>query len=109
LGLITSSSCPLNSQVLILLGISAGTAAAAAAVDASKNIAAPPSANLLHDLISDQNGIQLDRFQMVVWTLVMGCVFLYYVFHELTMPLFDSTLLTLMGISAGTYVTLKVP
>jgi hypothetical protein len=36
-------------------------------------------------------------------------MFLIHVATRLTMPEFDASLLTLLGISAGTYVGLKIP
>lgn len=69
----------------------------------------PASESFLQDLLTDANGISLHRFQMLVWTLVLGSVFLYRVYTELAMPEFGATLLTLLGISSGVYVGLKVP
>ncbi|HEX2188679.1 MAG TPA: hypothetical protein VHG51_07250 [Longimicrobiaceae bacterium] len=69
----------------------------------------PASEWFLKDLLTDANGISLHRFQMLVWTLVLGSVFLYRVYTELAMPEFSATLLALLGISSGVYVGLKVP
>jgi hypothetical protein len=44
-----------------------------------------------------------------VWTLVLGGVFVWGVYRNMSMPEFDASLLTLMGISAGTYVGFKFP
>jgi hypothetical protein len=63
----------------------------------------------LIDIMSDENGVSIHRFQMVVWTVVLTIIFVYEVCKNLSMPEFSNTLLTLMGISSGTYVTLKVP
>ncbi len=49
------------------------------------------------------------RFQIIVWTLVLGVVFCSEVLTKLAMPSFDSTLLILMGISSGTYLGFKFP
>jgi uncharacterized membrane-anchored protein YhcB (DUF1043 family) len=59
------------------------------------------------DLVSDGEGISFPRFQMVVWTIVLAVVFVQKVHSQLAMPEFDTTLLGLMGISSGTYVTFK--
>jgi hypothetical protein len=67
------------------------------------------SVGFLTDIMSDENGVSVHRFQMVVWTAVLTSVFLYEVFRTFAMPEFSSTLLTLMGISSGAYLTLKVP
>jgi len=62
------------------------------------------------DLVSDdRGGVALDRFQVVAWSVVLGCLFLYSVFWTLSMPEFSATLLTLMGISSGTYIGFKLP
>lgn len=67
------------------------------------------SQGFLTDIMSDENGVSIHRFQMVVWTVVLTLIFAYEVYKTLSMPEFSNTLLTLMGISSGTYVTLKVP
>ena len=46
---------------------------------------------------------------MVVWTIVLGVIFAWSVYRNMTMPEFDASLLTLMGISSGTYVGFKFP
>jgi hypothetical protein len=66
------------------------------------------SQGLLKDLLSDTNGVNLHRFQLVAWTLVLGIIFWVEVYRELAMPQFGPTLLALMGISSGTYVGLKL-
>jgi len=67
---------------------------------------------LLKDLLSEEEGegrvITFHRFQIVVWTMVLGVVFVSEVSTKLAMPVFDNTLLTLMGISSGTYLGFKV-
>lgn len=67
------------------------------------------------DLLSEENDmskpqiISFHRFQIIVWTLVLGVVFCSEVLTKLSMPTFDSTLLILMGISSGTYLGFKFP
>jgi hypothetical protein len=69
-----------------------------------------PSKNLWSDMVTDDRGsVALDRFQIVVWTIVLGGIFIASVIWELTMPEFSATLLALMGISSGTYVGFKIP
>ena len=64
----------------------------------------------LLDVLRDDDGtIALHRFQIVVWTIVLGIMFLTSVFTTLTMPQFSTTLLGLMGISSGTYLGFKMP
>ena len=49
------------------------------------------------------------RFQMFVWTLVLGVVFVVRVAKDLAMPGFDTVLLGLVGISNGTYLGMIDP
>ncbi len=61
------------------------------------------------DVLSDANGVNFHRFQIAAWTIVLGIVFVTEVYRSLAMPEFSATLLSLMGISAGTYLGLKIP
>jgi len=94
----------------------------AAAMDARMRLAQATSAaadmegavkgstrGLLRDLLWDGQGISFHRFQIVVWTLVLGAIFLWSVYTGLKMPEFSATLLALMGISSGTYLGFKFP
>lgn len=67
------------------------------------------SKGFFKDMLSDSNGISLYRFQIAVWTLVIGYIFIFNVWDNLSMPQFDNTLLALMGISSGTYLGFKIP
>ena len=63
----------------------------------------------LNDLLKDDDGYSFHRFQIVVWTIVLGVIFAKTVVVDLAMPQFSETLLGLMGISAGTYLGFKFP
>jgi hypothetical protein len=66
------------------------------------------SKNIFQDIVTDSKGqVNLHRYQMVIWTTLLGCIFIYEVFTKFQMPEFDAILLTLQGISSGTYITLK--
>jgi hypothetical protein len=67
------------------------------------------SLNFLQDIVSDADGVSFHRFQMVAWTAVLSFIFLAEVYEHLAMPNFDAMLLTLQGLSAGTYLGLKIP
>jgi hypothetical protein len=64
--------------------------------------------DFLRDILSDADGISIHRFQMVVWTLVLSFIFAKAVYDNMAMPDFDATLLGLQGISAATFVGLKM-
>jgi hypothetical protein len=111
---ITDELDTITSSVLALIGIGAGTALAATLIDQKKDTPQPDepggtTKGFLNDVMSDPTGISLHRFQMFVWTLVLGMIFCGTVYKNLEMPDFSATLLGLMGISSGTYLGFKVP
>ena len=57
----------------------------------------------------EANGISFHRFQMAAWTIVLGIIFVKGVYENLAMPEFNTTLMGLLGLSAGTYLGLKIP
>lgn len=103
-------------STVVLIGLSAGTIAAATAIDRGderkaelkdKVLTVPASESLWEDIVSDGEEVSLHRYQMAVWTIALGIIFVITVYIELAMPTFSDTLLALMGISAGTYVGVK--
>ena len=111
----------LNATALELLGISMATSAAAGVTGAPTAPAArpplpfstqpvqPPAPSQRHltyidDILGDNQGINIHRLQMVLWTLVFGGVFVYLCFTGRRFPDFDQQVFILMGISSGTYV-----
>jgi hypothetical protein len=107
--LITSANDTISGSVLVLIGIGSGTALGAAVVDAGKARPAPASRGFFRDVLSDPEGVCFHRFQMFVWTLVLGIMFVSSVYYDLSMPEFNATLLAMQGISAGTYLGFKIP
>ncbi len=69
-----------------------------------------PSASrgFFSDIVSDGKGPSFHRVQVVIWTLLLGGVFVHAVAAAMSMPEFPESLLLLMGISNGTYLGLKV-
>lgn len=117
---------PLSTDTLILIGISATTAAAAQTIDISKmqSLTSNPNqveegdnetqASAIHadksfffQILSDENGISIQRFQSVVFTFFIGIFFVFEVITKFEMPDLDSGILGLMGISSATYAGLK--
>lgn len=97
-------------QTFILLGISSATGLASVAIDGGKAaIANAKSEGFLLDLLTDRNGITVYRFQLMLWTMALGVVYVFSVYQTLSTPNFDANLLTLTGISAGTYLGFKIP
>lgn len=125
--MITGELDTITGSVLALLGIGAGTALGARLIDTGGGATDPTSPDpgknaapaadqqpvaskgFLRDVLSDEQGISLYRFQLFIWTLVLGIIFVADVYNHLAMPQFNTTLLGLMGISSGTYLGFKVP
>jgi len=74
-----------------------------------KQATVPACENFWKDILSDANGVSLYRLQIAVWTIVLGIIFVHDVWNRLAMPEFSSTLLSLMGVSSGTYIGFKFP
>ena len=72
-------------------------------------VAAASSEGFIRDVLRDGAGFSFHRFQIFIWTLVLGGVFISGVYNNLVMPEFSATLLGLMGMSSGTYIGFKFP
>ena len=75
----------------------------------SSQQSATVSSGFLRDVLTDSSGYSFHRFQIFAWTIVLGIIFISSVYNSLTMPEFSTTLLGLMGLSAGTYIGFKFP
>lgn len=120
---VTGELDTITQSILALIGIGSGTALGAALIDTpnvtkqNTDTAPPPppppaqaSRGFLTDILSDPvGGVSIQRFQMFVWTLILGIIFVVSVYRDLSMPEFNATLLGLMGISSGTYLGFKFP
>lgn len=109
--------------ILVILGLSAGTYATAAAIDKEKqsdvkdkdgNIlrkgtTVAAKATVAEDLFSGASGASLHRVQFGLWSVVLMIVFVATVYDTLAMPQVDKSLLGLMGISSAAYAGMKIP
>jgi hypothetical protein len=111
LWIITKGIPPLSSQALLLMGISGATGLTSVGLNAGMKKAFPvgTQGEFFEDLLTDANGVTLHRFQMLAITVILGVMFIIHVVTNLSMPEFDGSLLTLMGIAGGTYVGFKIP
>ena len=75
----------------------------------SKQLEAGQSRGFWRDICDDGNGASFHRLQVVIWTMVLGVVFVQTVAQVMSMPEFPETLLTLLGISNATYLGFKIP
>lgn len=98
-------------SMLILVGLSGATSFASVWITPSADKIAMTDhgmRNFLSDICSDGTGASVHRVQAVIWTAILGVVFINQVMLVISMPDFNNTLLTLLGISNGTYVALKM-
>lgn len=128
----------LNSSTVILLGISAATTATARVIDISdreKYIRTHQDSfgkNFFLDILSDQNGVSVHRFQTIVFNAVFGVWFIHAVLNNLVvdcssylgdaellkackedainyiMPPITNNNLILLGLSSATYAAMKI-
>lgn len=140
--LLTGHAPNVPSSTLVLLGISVATSTAARVIDLNDQ-SSPlvfrhqdiKSANFFLDILSDQNGISVQRFQSVIFNAVFGIWFMSAVLGNLHDPNFCLTLfakgdpnlaqcllhstdfilpvvtdnnLILLGLSSATYAALKI-
>ena len=113
-----------DTSTLYLLGISSATTVGATLIDISDqtnpNVAGLSQNikgdNFFLDILSDKNGVDVHRFQSVVFNTVFGLWFIIYVLNHLcnaattpdaVMPVISGNNLILLGVSSGVYATLK--
>jgi hypothetical protein len=97
-----------TSGLFVLVGISGATAAAAQALNKSAGTAAK-SNGFFYDIVGAWQGgeVQLQRIQIIAWTVILALIFFWNVLSKLTLTSFDANLLVLTGIANGVYVSLK--
>lgn len=119
----------LAGSTLVLLGISSLTTAAARLVDVSDETSPAitrhqdeKSETFFLDILSDQNGVSISRFQALVFNLVFGIWMITKVVNNLgnvtvgsaaddingVIPVIEPNNLVLLGLSSATYAALKV-
>jgi hypothetical protein len=101
----------LSQSTLILLGISVAGTSFAAVVDYSQSDKDrhqdQPGVNFIQDVLSDDDGISVHRYQNLIFTFIFGVIFFYKVLATGNMPNFGPLELSLMGLSTAAYVGLK--
>jgi hypothetical protein len=108
---LTTNNLPdLTASTLVLMGISLATTAGAKSIpyfDKNKPPAKLKQEGFWKDILSDANGVTIHRFQMVLWTIILGFIYVQKVIFYQQITEFPETYLVLMGISSGGYVLLK--
>ena len=108
-------------SMLVLLGISAATTAAARIgdmSDTSQGLTRSQDQNsegFFIDILSDTNGVNIQRFQALAFNLTFGIWFIHQVLYFLPItgqpngiiPVLDQSNLLLLGLSSTTYAVMK--
>jgi len=106
----------INKTALVLMGIGAGIVTATTIMDKREMLdnrprhQNRPSRGFFVDILSDENGISIHRFQNFVWTVIAMIVYTMKVAHVqngCVLPELSDTLLALTGISGVTFLTLR--
>jgi hypothetical protein len=120
----------LDGSLIILLGITSATTAAASLIDTSDHSNNPnttliqdeESEGFFLDILSDANGVSIHRLQALLFNVTIGSWVIYSVLKGLQtcvptalnitcinsiIPVIDTNKLLLLGVSAATYAGLK--
>ena len=106
----------ISKTALVLMGIGTGILTASAIIDKREmqdhrlRHQNRPSQGFFVDILSDDNGISIHRFQNFVWTAIAMIVYVNKVAHVengCVLPELSDTLLALTGISGLTFLTMR--
>ncbi|WP_321945386.1 hypothetical protein [Paraburkholderia sp. J10-1] len=99
---------PLSAQALALMGIYSVLTVGSRSVDLARDTQFPPSVpRFFSDLVSDESGVAIHRLQMLIFTVIVGLMFVYQVLTTVSMPALEPYTLAVIGISGATYIGLK--
>ncbi|MBN3753689.1 hypothetical protein G3N95_12125 [Paraburkholderia sp. Tr-20389] len=100
---------PLSAQALALMGIYSVLTVGSRGVDLARETSFPSEKmpRFFRDLVSDESGVAIHRVQMLVFTVVVGVMFIYQVVATASMPALEPYTLIMIGISGATYIGLK--
>ncbi|HYF30508.1 MAG TPA: hypothetical protein VD993_05280 [Chitinophagaceae bacterium] len=114
----------LHYSTIVLLGISAATTTTARMIDVSDQTNAAirhqdlRASSFFLDIVSDQKGVSIHRFQAILFNAIFGIWFIAQVVGQMEtctggtcinsiIPVIDNDNLMLLGLSAATYAALK--
>ena len=70
--------------------------------DSTKSI--PGSVNFFADVLSNSYGYSFHRFQLLIWNILFGCMFVSLVWENLALPEFSQPLVALIGVSTSIHL-----
>jgi hypothetical protein len=105
-----------DASTLAMLGISVGTTMGGIVIDKQQGQLRrhqnAPSKGFFIDILSDENGVSIARFQQVVWTFIAGVLYITQLsdstLPEGQLPKLDSAILLMSGLSNAAYLSLKM-
>jgi hypothetical protein len=105
----TGEVSTISASALALLGIGAGTVIGHSILASGSRVSVASAAQAIANSgveapAESQVRFNLHSLQSAVWTLVIGVIFFGTVYRGVEMPDFDSRVLAILGISAGTYI-----
>jgi len=108
----------IDSSLLVLLGISAGTTVLSRIIDNTDIISGKIRhqddnnyiCSFFRDMLTDENGISVHRFQALIFNILFGIIFIIEFLgdKEHNFIPFTALQLSLMGISSAAYVGIKL-
>jgi hypothetical protein len=114
-GFVKTGKINFNTTALTLFGFALTTVTGGGMIDKDQSQAAlnhrhqdKPSEGFWTDILSDENGMSVGRFQTVVLNILFGLVFLSTFFKFFQFPDFGSWQLALLGASSSGYLINKL-
>ena len=92
------------SSTVVLAGYAAQTGPEEVSDSSSTATTHSLSLGFLTDILSDSKDYRFHRFQLVLWNLLLGFIFLFLTWEHLALPDFSRSLLALVGISTSIHL-----
>ena len=87
------------SGTVMLAGYATNTEPDEGSKSSNTDASSSQSVGFLTDMLSDAHGFRFYRFQLLLWNLLLGFMFLFLVCERLKLPVIGHSLLALMGVS----------
>lgn len=103
----------INQSTVILLSISLATTAGSSLITVNQQQKGlvrhqdNPSSVFFQDILSDENGINMHRLQAFIFNVLFGLTFIANFWIKEKFPEFNTSELSLIGVSSGAYLALK--
>lgn len=92
------------SGTVVLAGYASNTEPDEVSESSNTDASGLQSAGFVADILSDAHGYRFHRFQLLLWNILLGFIFLFLVWERLKLPVFGHSLLALVGISTSIHL-----